>query len=128
MAQLQQYLPALGKITLVRLLKQVAQDHPSAPAQAGGASLPEHLRRIRKGGDPTSRTMSRETGEPRPTEATQDCDEDPLTNPDFEVDIIVDITENQIIITITKFFVFKTKLFWPYASCNFVSSKIFGPL
>ena len=43
--------------------------------------------------------------------ATQDCDKDPLTNLDFKVNITDDITENQIIIMITKFFVFKLNYF-----------------
>jgi hypothetical protein len=46
----------------------------------------------------------RKTREPHPSEATQDPGEDPSTNPNFEVDITEDIAENQIIITITKFF------------------------
>ena len=45
----------------------------------------------------------RKTGEPRPTEATQDRDEDLLTNPDFAADTTEEITENLIIITITNF-------------------------
>jgi hypothetical protein len=81
------------------------------------------------------RMTTRETGEPRQTEATQDREEDPLTNLDFEVDITKDITENQIIIMITKFFMFQLSYFdlmpvvilyppkiWP--SINFASKSL----